>query len=121
MKKEKKPSIVNGKELSVAGRFPRIVKVRSEHFSMVEDPREFIAAVRANVGADILTFIQPVWDTTPRYPYHLEWHDEAVLKFESYESWWKNQLNDKTRNMVRKAAKKGVEIRVCACDDDFIR
>ena len=76
---------------------------------------------RAAARADIFSFVQPVWDCHPRYPYHLEWDEKAVLQFETYESWWKSQLKDKTRNMVRKAAKKGIEIRVCECDEKFLR
>jgi hypothetical protein len=110
-----------GKALKVSGRFVRVLSLRSEHFDIVEDPVALISDVKASVPGEILTFIQPVWDTIPRYPYHLEWYEVAVLRFDSYESWWKNRLNDKTRNMIRKAQKKGVEIRLCSLSDEFIK
>ena len=112
---------VNGIALTVAGRFPRIVRVRSENFIFIGDVPRLVSAVRTKPAGDLFTFIQPIWDTEPHYPFHQEWLDLAVLEFESYDAWWKNQLNDKTRNMVRKSAKKGVEVRVCTCDENFIR
>jgi hypothetical protein len=115
------PLTVNGVALTVAGRFPRIVSARSEYFVFIDDVPAFVAALKADPPGDLVTFIQPIWDTTPHHPFHQEWFDLSVLEFESYDSWWKTQLNDKTRNMVRKAAKKGVEVRVGACDDEFIK
>lgn len=112
---------IDGKILSVSRWFPRIASIRSEHFDIVDSPSDFIAAVRAGVRAELFTFLQPVSEPKPLYPYHLEWDEKAVLSFESYESWWKQQLNDKTRNMVRKAGKKGIEIRVTPCDDELIK
>jgi hypothetical protein len=49
------------------------------------------------------------------------WQKIALLHIETYQKWWKNQINDKTRNMVRKAEKKGVAVSVCDFDDDFAR
>ncbi len=115
------PLTVDGVALTVTGRFPRIVRVRSEHYILVDDLPRLIAAVKSEPPGDLFTFVQPLWDTVPHFPYHQEWNDVSVLEFESYDSWWKSQLNDKTRNMVRKAAKKGVEIRVGACDDEFVK
>lgn len=113
--------VVCGKTILVTGRFPRIARIRAEQFDMLTNPEEFIAELRKTVRADIFTFLQPYWDTTPHHKYRLEWYDLAVLKFESYDSWWKNQLNDKTRNMIRKASKKGVELRPSDCDDEFVK
>src|SRR5262249_9525927 len=45
----------------------------------------------------------------------------AILEVDSYEKWWKDTVNDKTRNMVRKAAKKGVQIELANYTDDFVR
>jgi len=118
--KDKRP-LVNGKAMIVSGRFPRIAGVRSEYFDMVENPDSFLPAVRDSVKADVVSFIQPMWDPVPRHPYPFEWYELAVLQFESYDSWWTTQINDKTRNMVRKATKKGVQIRVCVCDDEMVR
>ncbi len=111
---------IEGIAVQVSGIYPRIARLRSEQFTTVEDPHSFIPAVKANVRADIFSFIQPVGDHVPRHSYHQEWVDFAVLHFDSYESWWKDQLNDKTRNMIRKAAKKGIEVRTVICDDALI-
>ncbi len=112
--------VAQGRSLIASGLFPRIARIPGEHHNILEDPAAFVATLNETTDADIFTFVQPVTDPVPRHKYHLAWDELAVLHFESYDSWWKNQLNDKTRNMVRKAAKKGVAIRTCACNDDFI-
>ncbi len=48
----------------------------------------------------------------------MEWDNVAVLKVNSFEDWWKS-VGKKTRNMVRKARKKGVIVEVVKPDDDF--
>jgi hypothetical protein len=62
-----------------------------------------------------------VTDPTPRYRHRLQWDSVAVLTIDSYEKWWKEQINDKTRNMVRKAGKKGVTIQTANFDDDLMK
>ena len=113
--------IVAGKILAVSGWFPRIARIRAEHHDLIDDVPSFVDAAKRELDADLFTFIQPVSDPKPKHDYHLEFDELAVLEFASYESWWKNQLNDKTRNMIRKAGKKGVEIRIVQCDDELIR
>jgi hypothetical protein len=49
-------------------------------------------------------------------PYHV-----AVIKLTSYDDWWNNCIGKKTRYMIRKSCKEGVEVRIVNFDDDFIR
>jgi hypothetical protein len=44
----------------------------------------------------------------------------AVLPVSTFENWWTKQLNDKTRNMVRRAEKKGVSTREVPFDDTLV-
>jgi hypothetical protein len=60
-------------------------------------------------------------DKEPKYNFYFEWDKIAVLTISSYEDWWKKQLNDKSRNMIRKALKKRVEVKVVAFTDDFVK
>lgn len=110
-----------GKVVTVSGRFVRTIRLRSERSDVVEDPDAFIASIRTNLRADLFSFVQPVSAPAARYPYHVEYDKLAVLHFDTYESWWKKQLNDKTRNMVRKAEKKGCEIRTVILDDKLVK
>ena len=112
---------IDGKILSVSGWFPKIIRIRAEYHDPIADPSVIITKLQEQVTGDLFSFIQTVTDTVPHYAHHLEWDDVAVLHIESFDSWWKTQLNDKTRNMIRKAAKKGVEIRATECDDAMIQ
>src|SRR5260370_12488539 len=51
----------------------------------------------------------------------MEWDNFAVLHVSAYDTWWKKQIDNKTRNMVRRAEKKGVEVRETPFDDALVR
>ena len=113
---------VDGKEIAISGRFPRIARMKAEYYECMSEPHEFISGLKAaGAGADLFTFVQKVNERTPRYDFHLEWDNIALLSITTFENWWKRQINDKTRNMVRRAQKSGVEVRVAEFGDDLIQ
>lgn len=102
---------IDGKDVAVVGTFPRIAKLHAEYHEYVDAPEQFLSQLKdAQVKADIFTFLQPVSDRIPRHNYPICGNKVAVLTISTYENWWKRQVNDKTRNMVRKAGKKSVTI-----------
>jgi hypothetical protein len=108
--------------ISVRGRFFRTAGVRDEPIECLTNPQPFIARLKQEgIGADLFTFMQEITDTVPRYSFHAEFESFAVLTLSTYENWWKNQIIDKTRNLVRKAQKNGVEIRGTDLTDAFVR
>jgi hypothetical protein len=111
-----------GRPLSITGRLRRIVRLRDEYHDFVDDPSEFLGRLVAHRprAGNLFTFIQPVPNRTPRFAYHLEWDAAAVLPLSTYDHWWKKQINDKTRNMVRKARKAGLEIRQVEFSDKLV-
>ncbi|GFO55356.1 hypothetical protein GMSM_23630 [Geomonas sp. Red276] len=114
--------VVDGIGITVSGRFPRIARLEAEYYEWVDDPYRFVEAVRKVAGsADLFTFVQRIPDNVPRYDFHLEYDEVAVLEIVSYEEWWKKQINDKTRNMIRRSQKAKVEVRLIPFDDDLIR
>ena len=116
------PAVIDGKEISVSGHFPKTARINGEYYEFVEDPECFIQKLRAlQTGAGMFTFVQEIGDQQVRFPFHHEPDSLAVLPISTYEHWWKKQINDKTRNMIRKAQKGGVELRVCSLDDAFVR
>lgn len=122
MIRKRKPLIINNKEIVINGIFPRIARLKSEYFEWIEDPFETIAKLETNkTGADLFTFLHSIADRNSRYKYYFEWNSIAVLSITTYENWWKKQINDKTRNMVRKAQKSGVDIRIVDFNDDLIK
>ncbi len=108
--------------LSISGRFIRTVRRRSETFDPLEDPELCLRNLRAaGVRADLFTFAQRFSEPEPRYDHDYELEPAAILKIGTYENWWKKTINDKTRNMVRKAEKKGVQVVVVPFTDDLVR
>jgi hypothetical protein len=59
--------------------------------------------------------------TSPEYSYPIEWDNVAALPLSTFEQWWKQQIDGKTRNMVRRAEKKGVVVREVPFDDSLVR
>jgi hypothetical protein len=103
---------IAGREISVNGRLVRIGSPVGDRFDYFEDPVAFVAEARkASAPVDVFTFVQPLPATEPQYPYRVEWDNFAVLPVTTFEDWWKRQLDNKTRNMVRKGAKQGIEVR----------
>ena len=110
-----------GPRLSISSGLCRTVRLRSEWYDFVSDPELELKELREQrVRADLFTFLQRIPDLTPRYDYPCELNKAAVLPIESYDAWWKSQINDKTRNMVRKATKKGVVLRIVELDDSLL-
>jgi hypothetical protein len=114
--------MVDGLAISLKGRFCRTARLHNEGYEFIGDVDQFIEAVRASdLRIDLLTFTQGIADPTPRYGFPREWDEFAVLQIETYEKWWTRQINDKTRNMMRKAEKKGVVLRTVTFDDELVR
>ena len=113
---------MDGKDVSVSGVFPRVAKLHAEYHEYIDDPDKSLSRLKASkVRADIFTFLQTVSDTTTKHGYPQLWDKVAVLTIDTYEKWWKHQVNDKTRNMVRKAGKKGVTIQLIEFNDDLAK
>jgi hypothetical protein len=115
-------AFIEGLEISVDGSICRTARLSNEGFDFVDDPDRLGNAISASaLRIDLLTFAQRIAEPEPKYSYHLEWDTVAVLPIESYEQWWKHQINDKTRNMIRKAKKKGVVLRTVLLEDELVR
>ena len=115
---------INGKALALKRcGLVRLCSLRDEYYEFVEKPMAFLRELESNrlVNAHLFTFTQSIADPEPRFPYHLEFDSAAVLFLSTYEHWWTKQINSKTRNMVRKAQKTGLEIRSIEFGDELIR
>lgn len=113
---------VFGKDIRIQGRLIRLARLATEPYELVEDPDATLDALRdCGVRMDLFTFIQNLPDTSPNYAYPLEWDNVAALPVSTFDHWWTRQINDKTRNMIRRAEKKGVAVREAPFDDAFVR
>lgn len=117
-----KPTQIDGINVVVEGRFPRIARLQDEYFAFAPTPEQFGQNLAQHgVKADVFTFLQELHDRTPHYP-HLQTLDQvAVLPISTYDHWLNKQINFKPRNKVRKAAKAGVEVRTVEFNDDLLR
>jgi hypothetical protein len=111
-----------GQELKIEGRLIRIGRLEAEGFEFVEDPGALLAEiVSAGVGLDLFTFIQKLPGQPPLYHYPMEWDNLAAMPITTFDHWWTRQIDAKTRNMVRRAAKKGLAFREVSFDDALAR
>lgn len=113
---------VDDKKISVVGNCPRVAKLHSEFHEYIDQPETFLSGLKdSKVRADVFTFVPPISDKDKKHDHLFEWEQIAVLTISTYENWWKKQVNDKTRNMVRKAGKKGVTIQAVEFNDELAK
>jgi hypothetical protein len=106
----------------ITGKLIKTAKIKFEYDDDVENPASLVDNLKKNkVKADIFTFWQRVPDTEPKYTFYMEWDNAAVLTIKNFDHWWEKQINGKTRNIVRKAQKKGVVVKVVDYNDEFIK
>lgn len=100
--------------------FFNIARDVGEYERDIAPTEEFLKKLKER-GVDIFTFIERSWcsklPTPPRY-WVREEDNIAILEVTSFEDWWKT-IDKKTRNMVRKAEKSGIETREVEVNDKF--
>jgi len=113
---------VCGKDLRIQGKLIRIARLEGDRYEYLDDPVAAVEQLRASGGQriDIFTFLQKLSEPTPKYAYRMEWDNLAAISVSTYDHWWNKQINGKTRNMVRKAEKKGVVVREIPFDDALV-
>jgi len=113
---------ISGQSYCLSRGLITMVRLEDEWYEDVNDPELAIAALKdASVTVDIFSFWQRPPETEPRYRFHTEWESLAVLPVTTFSDWWSKQIKPETRNLVRKAQKKGVEVREAVYDDEFVR
>jgi hypothetical protein len=113
--------VIGGTELVLTGKGAKIARLADEWYEDVTDPERLIAGLKQSpVKADLFTFWQRLPHTSPQFKYHLEWESIAALPISTYEHWQQAQLNPKSRNLLRKAAKQGVVVRQTEFTDEFV-
>ena len=114
--------LIENKEVIVSVKFPKIARLKAEYYEWVDDPHNFLLKLKVErVRADLFTFLQKVGDRKTFNNYYVETDSIAIVQITTYKDWWTKQINDKTRNMIRKAEKKGVETKIIELNDDLIK
>jgi len=111
-----------GREIRIEGRLTRIARLDADRYQFLDDPETMIEALKkCGRRIDLFTFMQRLPETKPKYAYLMESDNLAVLPVSTFDHWWTKQINDKTRNMVRRAQKKRVQIREVPFDEALVR
>lgn len=123
----KVPSIqIDGRTVIVSGRWMKLASVHDEDWqegTVVASPDRFIAKLREHkeLGADLFTFTQKPTDPVPHHAYYYEQDNVAAIPIISYLDWWQNRVSTDLRKDVRRAAKRGITVRVVPFTDEFVR
>jgi len=114
-----------GRTVVVTGNLLRVASVMDEDVvegEIVPDPVAFLEGLeKSRLRGDILTFAQKLPETTPKYDYPFQWESYAVIPITTYNDWWEKRLPQETRKNVRRAAKRGVTLRIAQFNDEFVK
>lgn len=114
--------ISGGKRFYCLGKFIKVCGLADAWYEDVHDPLSIVSSLKKGThGAHLFTFFQRPPHTDQLFSYYIEPYPVSVIKITSYEDWWTISIQKNTRQAVKKAQKKGVEIRVENFDDNFIR
>src|SRR5438876_475427 len=112
---------VCGRDINVEGRLIRIARLDGDKYIFSDEPEAVLDALRkCGTRIDLFTFMQKLPETSPKYRYPMEWDNFAALPISTFDHWWTRQVDGKTRNMVRRAEKKGVVVREVPFDDALV-
>jgi hypothetical protein len=115
---------IGGRDIRLNGWVPRIARIEGEKYCFLDEqePALFSESLRkCGERIDLFTFVQKVTEPSPKYTYPWEWDNFAALPITTFDQWWTGQIKDKTRNLVRKAQKKGVTLREIPLDESLVR
>lgn len=108
--------------LDIAGKLVKIARIVDEEYEDLKDPATLIESLRRSVDRpDVFTFWQRLPEITPKFDYLCTVDSIAAIPLVDYNTWWEKQINSKTRNMVRRAEKKGVVVRQRVLDNEFAK
>ena len=123
----KVPSIdIDGVTTVVTGGWLKTAAIDAEECTESElaNPQTFVEKLRAartaGLRADIFTFAQKLPHTNRVHNYPMEGESVAAIRLTSYSDWW-DGLPQESRKNVRRAAKKGVVLRLEEVGDPLVR
>src|SRR5271157_3390292 len=111
-----------GRDIKINGRLLRIARLEAEKYQFLDDPEAVLDGLRrCGMRIDLFTFLQKLPETSPKYPYPMEWDNLAVLPISTFDHWWTQQIRSYPRNRARQAEKKGVVLRETAFDEALVQ
>jgi hypothetical protein len=121
----KMPAIqIRGYTVIVSGKFLKIATIKNEFYETeeVNDPLSIINVLKkSKTKADIFTFSQKIPDSEPKFGYYYELDNVAAIPISSFNDWWNNQIGSNNRKIIRRASKRGVEVKLVPFDDNLVK
>jgi hypothetical protein len=119
------PSVqIDGRTVITNGKWLKTASIQDEELlegETITDPGLVVLRIKETGTADLFTFVQRLPDTTPKYRYHLEWDNVAVIPITTFSDWWEKRVDPGVRRAVRKATKAGVVVKLVEFDDTFVQ
>jgi len=116
---------VGGVSVVSKGRFLKTGQIFDEYWlqrALLPSYQAVIAELKNKKDRpDLFTFAQRVPDVDPAYGYYHEFDNYAVLSVSAYDEWLQKKIPAATRRNIRASAKRGIIIRDCAYDDDYVK
>ncbi len=116
---------IEGRTVITSGKWLKTAAARDEDLIEGEtlvDPESFVSQLKdSGLSADIFSFAHRLPTTSPKYDYHLEWDNLAVIPITTFSEWWEKRVESSVRRAVRKAAKQGLIVKAVEFDDEFVR
>ena len=105
-----------GRTVVVTGKWIKTAQIKDEELVEgvpVEDPESFITKLKeSELKAESLRLCKGHLRSHQSTDYRFEWDNWAAVPTTSFKDWWENRLPQESRKNVRRAAKRGVVVRV---------
>jgi len=115
---------IQGRTVISTGKWLKTAVLRDEELiegEAVPDPGSFISQLKQKgLAADIFTFAQRLPDKEPKYPFHVEWENFAIIPITTYSEWSENRVDTNVRRAVKKATKSGIVVKEVPFNDTFV-
>ena len=106
------------------GRYIRVAEIFDEYWleaKILPDSHRVLQRLQdADRKPDLFTFSQRVPDIEPRFNFHMEWGNTAVIPVSSYDTWFREQISSAARRNIRATEKKGVIVKAAVFDEKYI-
>jgi hypothetical protein len=116
---------INGATVIVKGKWLKLAVVKDEDLVepvTFDQPEVFIKGLKqSGAKPDLFTFAQKVPETTPKFQYHLEWDNAAMVPITTLKDWLEKRVEYDVRKAIKKAAKLGVTARSVEFDDTLVQ
>jgi hypothetical protein len=112
---------IGGTTITIHGSILKTARLHDDWFTEVKTPTDIAAELRHERLADLFTF----WHLFPepssaQHDFRMEPVALSALPIASHDHWTAHQITKEVRKNIKKAARRGVEVRRVEFNDDFV-